>query len=142
MRYEVSAVVPGRPEDVFAWWTDYGAVGSRERIGHGVGWSDRTIESREGDRVVMRESILGVTVMRHAVDLHRDRLALKETADAFTAWWSFEAVPGGGTRIRRQVEVHGRGAKLAPRGLTVWSAQKDLDHHARDWTRTRVGSDA
>ena len=137
MRYEVSAVVPGRPEDVYAWWTDYGPVGSEQRVTHGIGWSDRTVESRDGDRIVLRESVLGITVLRHTVELHPAQLALKESADAFVSWWSFEAVPSGGTRIRRQVEVLGRGARLAPRSLTAWSAQKDLDHHAGEWRKAR-----
>lgn len=138
MRYEVSTVVPGRPEDVYAWWTDYGAVGGRERVGHGIGWSDRTVKTREGDRVELRESVLGITVLEHAVELHRARLALKEQADAFTAWWTFEPTPEGGTRIRRQVETIGRLADLAPLGLTRWAAQKDLDHHAGEWARSRA----
>lgn len=135
MRYQVRAIVRDSPERVWAWWTDYGAGGHRERISHGFGWSDRTIVSRDADTIEMRESVLGVTVLRHRVELHRSQRAFKETCDAFTAWWSFERVPEG-TLVRREVDVLGRAAKLTPQGLTVWAAQRDLDHHAREYERS------
>lgn len=137
MRYHVTALIRDSPERVWAWWTDYGPVGHRERITHGFAWSDRTIVARDGDTVEMRESVLGVTVLRHRVELHPSQRAFKETSEAFTAWWSFERVPDG-TLVRREVEVVGKAAKLAPRGLTIWTAQKDLDHHAREYARSHL----
>lgn len=135
MRYEVSAIVRDSPERVWIWWTDYGDAGDKYRVWHGFAWSDREIVAREGNIIDMRESIFGVPVLRHRVELHPARRALRETSDAFEAWWSFEAHPDG-TRVRRMVEVGGKAARLAPRGLTVWSARKDIHHHAREYEKS------
>lgn len=114
-------------EDVWAWWTDYGAVGSEERITHGLGIpSRRRVVSREGEIVVLRESVLGISTLEHRIELHPAQRAFREEAKAFTAWWRFERSPEG-TRVRREVETRG----WAPRGPAVWAARRDLEHHAR-----------
>ena len=137
MRYEVSAIVHDSPERVWAWWTDYGPAGHKEQVDHGLAWSDRTVVARDGDTLELRESVLGVTVLRHRVELHPSRRAFRETSDAFEAWWTYQRCPDG-TRVRREVQVTGRAAKLAPRGLTVWTAQKDLDHHVDEYERSHL----
>ena len=137
MRYEVSAVVRDAPESVWAWWTDYGEVGHSEIVGHGFGRARREVVAKEGDRITLRESAMGMPVLRHEVELHPARRAFRETSELFDAWWSFEAHPDG-TLVRREVEVHPRGAgKLAPRGVARWLAQKDLEHHARAYEKEK-----
>lgn len=134
MRYEVKAVVRDSPERVYAWWTDYGPVGHKETVSHGFGSATREIVEREGDVVVLRESLLGARVLEHRVELHPSRRAFRETSDLFEAWWSFERCPEG-TCVRREVEVKGGAEKMTPRALARWFAQKDLDHHVRQYER-------
>ena len=104
MRYEVSAVVEAPPAAVWEWWTDHGPVGQRTRVSHGLGSSLRTVVSRDGPTIVLRESMLGIPIMTHTLELHAGQLAFKESATAFTAWWRFERAAEG-TRVRREVET-------------------------------------
>jgi len=130
VRYEVASIVRASPASVWGWWTDHGPPGTRERISHGFGSSMRTVVSREGDVLVLRETVAGVPVLTHRVELHAAQRAFKEEARAFTAWWRFEDAPEG-TRVRREVETRA----WAPRWLVRWAAQRDLDHHARECER-------
>lgn len=135
MRFEVSTYVRGTPEEVYAWWTDYGPAGHQETVGHGLGMTRRTVVSRQGDVIELKEAVLGVPVLKHRVELHPARLAFRETADMYESWWSFER-SGEGTRVRREVEVKHRVGKLAPGGLTAWANKRDLDHHAKEYERS------
>ncbi|HVM45992.1 MAG TPA: hypothetical protein VM582_08670 [Candidatus Thermoplasmatota archaeon] len=137
VRYEVSVVVRDAPERVWAWWTDYGPVGHAETVGHGIGKARREVLARDGERIVLRESAMGMPFLHHEVELHPERRAFRETSELYDAWWSFEAHPEG-TLVRREVEVHPRGAaRFTPRALARWAAQKDLEHHAKAYEREK-----
>jgi hypothetical protein len=136
MRVEVSALVKDAPERVFAWWTDYGAVGHEETVDHGMGRSRRRVVGREGDVVTLEERVLGLKVATHTVELHPARLAFRERAEAFEAWWSFEPAPEG-TRVRREVEVKGPG-RFAPVAIVRAFNQRDVEHHAREYDRSHL----
>lgn len=127
MRYEVQVRIEAPPEAVWRWWTDYGEPGHSEIVRHGLGRTRRLVLGREGDTIHLRESVFGLPVLRHSVTLHPERLAFREEARAFTAWWRFEP-RGGGTVVRREIETRG----WAPRRLVAWIAQRDLDHHAKE----------
>lgn len=134
MRFVVSTLVRDAPERLYAWWTDYGPVGRKETVGHGLGWSRREVVARDGDTVVLKESTLGVPLLTHRIELHPARLAFRESADLFEAWWSFEPAPEG-TTVRREIEVSSRAGAMAPRGLLRWGNQRDLDHHAKEYEK-------
>lgn len=140
MRFVVSAHVRDAPGRVYAWWTDYGPAGHRETVSHGLGWTQREVVARDGDRVVLKERALGVPLMTHRLELHPARLALRESADAFDAWWTFEPAADG-TTVRREVEVRSRAGGMVPQGLLRWGTQRDLDHHAREYERERREDD-
>lgn len=135
MRFVVSALVHDAPERVFAWWTDYGPTGHRETVSHGLGWSRREVVARDGDLVVLKERALGVPLMTHRLELHPARLAFRERADAFEAWWTFEPAAED-TTVRREVEVRSRAGRRAPAGLVRALIQRDLDHHAKAYERS------
>lgn len=135
MRFVVSTLVRDAPAKVYAWWTDYGPVGHKETVGHGLGWSQREVVSRTGDVVVLQERALGLPLLTHRIELHPARLAFRESADLFEAWWTFEPAPEG-TTVRREVEVRGRAGRFAPEAVAKWGNQRDLEHHAKEYERS------
>lgn len=82
---------------------------------------------------MLRETILGVPVLTHRLELHPARHAFREEAGPFTAWWRFEEVPEG-TRVTREVETRG----WAPRALSLWAAQRDLGTHVQECERSHL----
>lgn len=133
MRYEVRALVRLPLRTVWAWWTDHGRPGHRERVWHGLGWSQRLTVSSEDGVIELRETMLGLPVLAHRLELHPARHAFREEAGAFTAWWRFEEVPEG-TLVTREVETR----RWAPRALTLWAARRDLETHAQACERSHL----
>lgn len=132
MRFEVEAIVRRPPEAVWSWWTDYGPVGHAETLWHGQGWSRRKVIAREGDRITMRESVLGVPIVTHTVELDAARRRFRERSKSFESFWAFEPHPDG-TRVRRDFEMKSRPAP--PEAIARALTQRDLDTHARQCER-------
>lgn len=148
MRFEVTADVDAPVEQVWRWWTDYGGAGHEEMVRHGFGARNRrkVVEARD-DRVVLDESIPmpfvgGLHVSRHEVLLDREARRIREVAvdgPPFEATWTFETNATGGTRIRREVVAKNGPGKLTPVAVAKPIAQRDLDHHVREFLAERPG---
>lgn len=142
MLLETTAYVADTPDNVWAWWTDYGRPGTRSRVQHGLGATERLVLLAEGDRVVLEESLRlplpGRTRrVRHELRLFPDerRILESDAEHGFESTWRFEP-DGDGTRIRRSVKFRGRFAHWgAPVFAPVARAfvQRDLDAHARQF---------
>lgn len=144
MLLETAAYVPGSPDQVWAWWTDYGRAGTSQKVRHGVGTSERHVVSAGADRVVLEESLplpLGrrAKLVRHELRLFAQERRILECANdhAFESTWRFEP-DGAGTRVSRSVKVRGRFAHwgapvLAPVARAL--VQRDLNAHARQFSR-------
>lgn len=143
---ETSTHVPAAPDQVWAWWTDYGAEGASERVSHGVGRSERRVLLAEGDRVVIEERLplpLGgrARLVTHELRLFPDERRILECDldHAYESTWRFEP-DGEGTRVSRAVKVRGRIAHwgapvLAPVARAF--VQRDLEAHARQFAASR-----
>lgn len=144
MRFEVTAEVDAPVEQVWTWWTDYGTVGQEEMLAHGFGAKGRRRVVEAGPRrVVLDESmplpfVGGVQLVRHEVLLDPDAKTFREVAiegPPFESRWAFETTATGRTRIRREVVMENGPGKLLPPALAKPFAQRDLDHHVKEFQR-------
>lgn len=127
----------------WAWWTDFGAVGSESVLDHGMGRTRRTVKARWGNRIVLEErpDVPGgrhLPPFRHSVDLDTEARLFVETAATYEARWTFEATPSGGTRITRALRPKGVG-RLAPDLLSRKAMERDLRTHVAEMERELAG---
>lgn len=148
MRIVASVLAPAPPDEVWAWWTDYGDVGTREHIDHGLGATTREVVEKSGNRYVFRERLLGgVGKLEHdAIVLDAERRVeehyLGGVGVPYSATWRFEPEEGGRvTRITRVIdaEVPGPGflGELAAPAARL-AIERDLATHVREFERTRA----
>lgn len=146
MRFEVSAETAAPLAEVWAWWTDYGKSGEESAVSHGFGTRGvRRVLEAGATRVVLAESVPlpfvgGIEVVRHEVRIDEDARKLHErTVEGapFEAVWSFETTGQGGTRIRREVNVEEGPGRFLPAAMARPFAQRDLDHHVREFEHER-----
>lgn len=121
------------PDAAWAWWTDYGPVGSETLVDHGIAKTWRTIREREGDRIVMVERLAipgRPKALRRTVEVDDAHRRLVETSPSFRATWTFEPTVDGGTRITRSLELTGVG-RFSPPPLSRWAMARDLRTHVQ-----------
>ena len=133
MSFEASVETRVPVAQAWAWWTDFGPVGSQETLDHGTGKTLRVVKERVGDRVVMEERIplpggRSLPAMRHEVVLREAERSFVETGPTYESRWRFEATPQGGTRIVRVMFPKGLG-RLAPDGISRMVMERDLKAH-------------
>lgn len=138
MRVTDSVIVRAPPQEVWAWWRDFGHAGDVARVSHGLAWSRRRVVERERDRVVWEEEVpllpVRARLVRTTVTVTDEGARrLHETGEGllrFEADWAF-APHERGTRVVRTVEVAPGWTRLVPRVLARWVMGVDLRHHAR-----------
>ncbi len=146
MRVVASVVVPAPPDEVWAWWTDFGAPGETVRVSHGLGATRREILARERNRIVLRERF-GAAHFDHDVVVHADARRLDEhylggAWRPFRAVWRFGPEAGGrATRVSRDLDVDVPGPAVlqdleAPAARRL--VEMDLRAHAREFERDRA----
>lgn len=126
-------------ERAWAWWTDFGAVGSESVVDHGMGRTLRAVKARWGNRIVMEErpDVPGgrhLPPFRHSVDLDPEARLFVETAATYEARWTFQPTAAGGTRITRTLRQKGVG-HLTPDYLSRKVMERDLKVHVAEMER-------
>lgn len=140
MRFSVAGETSADLETTWRWWTDYGDVGTEERLDHGMGRSVRRVVERTGNRYVLEERLPlpgGRTAKlgRHEVEVRPEERVVVERAEKpvpVETRWVFRATPTGGTRVEREMEFHGPAGRLLPAWPSRTLAQRDLETHLRE----------
>lgn len=150
MRIVASVVARASPADVWAWWTDYGEPGEKQRVSHGLASAMREVVSREGNRIVLRDALPGnVAAIEHDVVIHEDARRLEEhyvrgPGVPYRAVWRFEPEDGGrATRVTRVIDASTRvpgflqelAAPAVRRGV-----EADMRAHVREMERDIGGA--